>query len=135
VPSVEQPSEATGIEPGDNPILHRGKGGRPTTIASGARPASSAYRTTAQNSGYQSRQPVAGANDDGPQEIATDFIPVSYSSALTSVEGGRVVRVELPRSALASFGLPMNMTEANGRVKADVLMDDFGTARAIRFVR
>jgi hypothetical protein len=29
----------------------------------------------------------------------------------------------------------MNMTEANGRVKADVLMDDFGTARAIRFVR
>jgi hypothetical protein len=51
------------------------------------------------------------------------------------VEGGRVVRVELPRSALASFGLPMNMTEANGSVKADVLMDDFGTARAIRFVR
>jgi hypothetical protein len=69
------------------------------------------------------------------QEFGTDFIPVSYSSAITPVESGRVVRVELPRTALASFGLPMNMAQGSDRIKADVLIDDYGTARAIRFVR
>jgi hypothetical protein len=135
LPSVEQPPGTIGINPGDNPISHPGKGSRPTSIASAERPANASLRGSPKNSGYQPPQPVAGSSDDGPREIATDFIPVSYSSALTSVEGGRVVRVELPRSALASFGLPMNMAEANGSVKADVLMDDYGTARAIRFVR
>jgi len=69
------------------------------------------------------------------QEIATDYFPVSYASSLSPLESGRVIRVELPRTALASFGLPMNMAQANGSVKADVLMDDYGAARAIRFVR
>jgi hypothetical protein len=69
------------------------------------------------------------------EEIVTDFIPVSYTSSISSFESGRVVRVELPRTALASFGLPVNMAQANGRVKADLLMDDYGTAQAIRFIR
>jgi hypothetical protein len=69
------------------------------------------------------------------QEFGTDFIPVSYSSAITPIESGRVLRVELPRTALASFGLPMNMAQPSERIKADVLIDDYGTARAIRFVR
>ena len=69
------------------------------------------------------------------QEIATDFFPVSYASSLSPLESGRVIRVELPRTALASYGLPMDMAQTNGRVKADVLMDDYGTARAIRFVK
>jgi hypothetical protein len=50
-------------------------------------------------------------------------------------DGGHVVRVELPRSAMASFGLPVNFERAGGRVKADVLLGDDGIARAIRFVR
>jgi hypothetical protein len=134
-PSVEQPLGSREIAPVEHPSSRPGRGVRSTTSESGERPANSPFRTTPKNSGYSPRQQVASASNNEPQEIATDFIPVSYSSALTSVEGGRVVRVELPRSALASFGLPMNMTEASGRVKADVLMDDFGTARAIRFVR
>lgn len=69
------------------------------------------------------------------QEIATDFLPVSYTSNLTPVESGHVVRIELPMAALASYGLPMSMSEPSGRVKADVLLDEYGTARAIRFVR
>ena len=47
----------------------------------------------------------------------------------------RVVRVELPRSALESFGLPMNMERAGERIKADVVVGHDGLARAIRFVR
>jgi hypothetical protein len=66
------------------------------------------------------------------QEIATEFIPLGqYAQA----EEGHLVRVELPRSALASFGLPVNAEAAGGRVKADVLLGEDGTARAIRFIR
>jgi hypothetical protein len=50
-------------------------------------------------------------------------------------DGGQLVRVELPRSAMASFGLPVNLDRANERVKADVLVGSDGQARAIRFVQ
>jgi hypothetical protein len=45
------------------------------------------------------------------------------------------MRVELPRSTLAGFGLPVNMERVNERVKADVLVGPDGQARAIRFVQ
>jgi hypothetical protein len=67
-------------------------------------------------------------------EIATDFFPLT-NRELTQLESGQVVRVELPRSALMSFGLPMNMDRANERIKADVVVGNDGLARAIRFVR
>jgi hypothetical protein len=67
-------------------------------------------------------------------EIATDFIPLSYMTAANLQDGGQIVRVELPRSALAKFGLPVNMDRYNERVKADVLFGVDGLAHAIRFV-
>lgn len=68
-------------------------------------------------------------------EIATDFIPLSYMSATSLQDGGQIVRVKLPRSALVNFGLPVNMDRYNEKVKADVLFGVDGTARAIRFVQ
>ena len=68
-------------------------------------------------------------------EIATDFIPLSYMSTASLQDGGQIVRVQLPRSALANFGLPVNMDRYNEKVKADVLFGVDGTARAIRFVQ
>ncbi|HYE64023.1 MAG TPA: hypothetical protein VD966_00490 [Pyrinomonadaceae bacterium] len=68
-------------------------------------------------------------------EIATEFLPLRYGDTLSSLDRGHVVRVELPRTALVSFGLPMNMERANERVKADVVLGEDGLARAIRFVR
>jgi hypothetical protein len=68
-------------------------------------------------------------------EIATDFIPLSYMSAASLQDGGQIVRVQLPRSALANFGFPVNMDRYNEKVKADVLFGVDGTARAIRFVQ
>lgn len=68
-------------------------------------------------------------------EIATSFIPLTHDAALAAADGGQVVRVELPRSALQRFGLPMNFERAGERVKADVLLGHDGVARAIRFVR
>ena len=68
-------------------------------------------------------------------EIATDFIPLGYMTAVNLQDGGQIVRVELPRSALANFGLPVNMDRYNEKVKADVLVGVDGLAHAIRFVQ
>lgn len=69
------------------------------------------------------------------KEIATDFIPLSYMSAASLQEGGQIIRVQVPRSALANFGFPVNMDRYNEKVKADVLYGVDGMARAIRFVQ
>lgn len=68
-------------------------------------------------------------------EVVTDFLPVGYGNARDLQDGGQLVRVELPRFALARFGFPVNMDRADERVKADVLVGADGLARAIRFVR
>jgi hypothetical protein len=54
---------------------------------------------------------------------------------LGPLDRGYLVRVELPRTALRKFGLPMNEDRAAERVMADVLMGEDGLARAIRFVQ
>jgi hypothetical protein len=67
------------------------------------------------------------------REVMTDFIPVVYDPE--PIERGRVVRVRLPRSTLADFGLPMNEQHAGEPINADVLLGEDGVARAVRFVR
>lgn len=83
----------------------------------------------------RNRRHLPPINDDAVnKEVATDFIPVMYGA--TGVEpGSQMVRVELPRSVMASFGLPVNMARADERVKADVLLGMDGLAHAIRFVQ
>ena len=81
------------------------------------------------------RRPNAQVANHVTNEIATDFIPLSYMSTACLQDGGQIVRVQLPRSALANFGLPVNMDRYNEKVKADVLFGVDGTARAIRFVQ
>lgn len=74
-------------------------------------------------------------DDSGVEpEIATDFFPL-MNRGIGQLDSGQIMRVELPRSALMSFGLPMNMDRADERIKADVVVGNDGLARAIRFVR
>lgn len=68
-------------------------------------------------------------------EVATDFMPLAYSERPTPMESGQLIRVQMPRSALANFGLPVNIERADTTVKADLLVGEDGLARAIRFVR
>jgi hypothetical protein len=68
------------------------------------------------------------------REITTDFLPLVYGDDLSSYEGARLVRVRLPSEALTYFGLPAHGSYGE-RVPADVLLDEDGTARAVRFVR
>ncbi len=68
-------------------------------------------------------------------EVTTEFLPLSYVSPVNLQDGGQLVRVELPRSAMVRFGLPVNMERYSEKVKADVLVSADGLARAIRFVQ
>ena len=70
-----------------------------------------------------------------PPEIATDFFPLTFAAeATTPSEGGHLVRVTIPRSALVAMGLPMNVYRSAEHVRADVVIGDDGLARAIRFI-
>lgn len=69
------------------------------------------------------------------EEVVTEFIPLGNSDYLASDDARQVGRVELPRSALSSIGLPVSADRAGERIKADVLLGEDGLARAIRFVR
>ncbi len=69
------------------------------------------------------------------EEVATDFLPLTHDSDAQPMESGQVIRVQVPRTALASFGLPINIERANEPVKADLLLAEDGSARAIRFIR
>jgi hypothetical protein len=90
------------------------------------------------NAGLNSR-PIHSPNNyenvaNAREEVTTEFLPLTYGG-LSQVDDGQIVRIEVPRSALQSFGLPVNIERAGERVKADVLLGHDGVARAIRFVR
>jgi hypothetical protein len=79
---------------------------------------------------------AGGAAKSNEAESVTEFISlVAGSPGASPLESGQLVRVRLPRAALASLGLPSNAERADEPVKADVLLGNDGMARAIRFVR
>ncbi len=82
------------------------------------------------------RRPVVARRATKKQtEVATRFIPLIVGDDAVEGEAVPVVRVRLPRTVLASFGLPMTQDHASETVDADVVLNDAGAARAIRFVR
>jgi hypothetical protein len=72
------------------------------------------------------------AND--ADEIATDFIALTPTTP-DMLEGGQIVRLQVSPRALAVFGLLVDETRADEKLKADVILSADGVARAIRFVR
>jgi hypothetical protein len=92
-------------------------------------------RATQPNVAKRSLKSLPRATPPATQEVVTHFVSLGYGSALDLQDGAQMIRVELPRSALARFGLPMNMDRADERITADVLVGADGLARAIRFVQ
>jgi hypothetical protein len=74
----------------------------------------------------------AYANDN---ESLSEFFSLNYGADPRPMESGELIRVQMPRSALVRFGLPVNVEHADMLVKADLLVGEDGLARAIRFVR
>jgi hypothetical protein len=77
----------------------------------------------------------ASVNRSDEAEVVTEFFPLREGEDLTALDSLRVVRVELPASALDEVGLPVDPEMANEPIKADVVLGQDGLARAIRFVR
>ena len=68
------------------------------------------------------------------RELVTEFFPLGYSNV--PARSGYVVRMQVPRSALASFGIaPTGSDVPPSGILADVVIGDDGLARAVRFVR
>ncbi len=74
------------------------------------------------------------ASDTGPTEYATAYMPLPYSYDPSSLEGGAVVRVVLPRAVLISYGLPIEGMGVADQVTADMVVSQDGTPQAIRLV-
>lgn len=70
-----------------------------------------------------------------PAELVTAFIPLGDPARLERAAHARMVRVSLPREAMAAYGLPVNPALADRPIEADLLVGDDGNALALRFVR
>lgn len=68
-------------------------------------------------------------------EIATNYIPLTYTPRTDAPQDGMVVRVEVARSTLLAMGLPLNAERSNELIKADVMMSSDGVPLAIRLVQ
>jgi hypothetical protein len=76
------------------------------------------------------------AVETSAREVATAFFPLTYHDV--PLIDGQIVRLEVPRAALGSFGLlsfDSLDTSPSATVTADVLVGEDGLARAVRFVR
>ncbi len=71
----------------------------------------------------------------GTQEIYTDFFALESGTGPFEIERGRVMRVSMPRSALIRVGLPVNMDRINDSIQADLVLNEEGIARAVRFIQ
>ena len=81
------------------------------------------------------RRATTTATGEQARETVTEYIPLTYLDDATAMESGQVVRIDVPRSSLAAFGLPVAQDRLDERVKADIIVGDDGLARAIRFVQ
>jgi hypothetical protein len=86
---------------------------------------------------------AAAANDSSGEDAAAQDADAEYATsyfALPSAEGANfaedqtIVRVSLPPSALASFGLPFSSGDRDGNVLADFVLGEDGMPRAVRLV-
>ncbi len=65
-------------------------------------------------------------------EVTTDFIPLDDDPAPAGATS--LVRVQLPRTAMLAFGLPLNEDRTGDLVQAEFLLDEDGQVRAVRFI-
>jgi hypothetical protein len=73
-------------------------------------------------------------NDAGETADAASFVRLPYADDSVALDGGAIVRVELPRATLASFGLPVAEFGDTQRILADLVVSADGTPEAIRLV-
>jgi hypothetical protein len=84
-------------------------------------------------SARNAQQASYGAKQNASED-ASAFIPLPDADYPATLDDGAVVRVEMPRTDLAAFGLPVEAMEGDGTVRADLIVSADGTPQAIRLV-
>jgi hypothetical protein len=90
---------------------------------------------TADNGSGKTHSPRRSSIKRALEEVTTEYLPLTYVAYTDEADGGHVVRVQVPRSALLTLGVPLGAAPSAELVKADVIVGDDGLARAIRLVR
>ena len=78
------------------------------------------------------RSPAVDATMRG--EIGTAFFPLVPLNQIAQNTDTRVIPVSLPRTALASFGLPIDPARAAEPVAGEMLVTETGSPLAVRFI-
>ncbi len=78
--------------------------------------------------------PVSSGHRTATREVATEFLPLTYGGF--PMTDAYVIRIEVPRSALVTFGLAAAdmLATSDEVIDADVIVGADGFARAVRFV-
>lgn len=72
---------------------------------------------------------------NSPLDENNEFVAVTFTGdAGESARGGRVVRLDIPRSTLFAMGFNVSLENASPTVTADLLIGPDGVTRAVRFV-
>jgi hypothetical protein len=74
------------------------------------------------------------AAQDADAEYATSYFALPSAEGANFAEDQTIVRVSLPPSALASFGLPFSSGDRDTNVLADFVLGEDGMPRAVRLV-
>lgn len=67
--------------------------------------------------------------------VASDFVPVPYTGAISPDDPGMIVRVQLTRSSLAQLGYPVAETPDEDLILADVLVGEDGWPRGVKLIQ
>lgn len=76
------------------------------------------------------RKPANAGN-----ELAANYIPLSYAAGSATPDQSLVVRVNVPRTTLIAMGLPLSAERGSEMVKADLRVGIDGVPLAIRLIR
>ena len=78
--------------------------------------------------------PVADSSVSGTY-LASDFVPVPFTGAISADDPGMIVRVQLTRASLAQLGYPVAESPDEDLVLADVLVGEDGWPRGVKLIQ
>lgn len=107
----------------------------PVSGNSGTSVASGQASQAGGNRGAANSIDAVTASQDADTEYATSYIALPSAEGALISEDQTVVRVSMPRSALASFGLPVRSDGADAYVLADFVLGEDGMPRAVRLIQ
>jgi hypothetical protein len=94
-----------------------------------------AHATSKEDAANQA--PDAAVADSSLSEtyVASDFVPVPFTGAISADDPGMIVRVQLTPASLAQLGYPVAETPDQELVLADVLVGEDGWPRGVKLIQ